>query len=802
MPRRSNDSTTDRRSNRRRKASTRTHGLGSVVLFWPFFLVTKITSSLPYLLRLPVRVGGWLSVMALYVIIPASLFYYARARSFDIGKVSEMPERSIVFDRRGEELGRIHGEKRDIIKTSEVATEFLQAILAREDERFYNHGGVDWIGFGRATLRNVKDRGMTQGASTLTMQLARNSYDLHAKLLSFSNLLQELDRKFLEIAVSYRIESNYTKDEILQHYVNRIFWGHTIRGIEEASRTYFEKQARDLSLSESALLAGIVRGPNAFSPFKDIADARRERDATLERMVIAESITREEADAAKTDEITVRPEWRRTFHDSWAMDAVRRELERNPFLVDENVEFGGLQITTTIDNLIQKKAEEELDKHLRSFERGSGYRHQTRAEWKDLPEPKPRPAYLQGSVVVIENLTGSIIATVGGRDADESKYNRASQAKRQIGSTFKPFVYLAAFDEGLHPQTMVSDDRLRPGEVKGAGRWSPSNSDGKFLGMQPTAIGLIRSRNTMTVRIGDFAGIEKVSQVAHAVGFKAPMKRDPAAFLGTIDASPEEVASAYTIFPNLGVRYPPRLITEIRDRNGNVLFKNDLIPYTATSDGPAWQTSQILHEVMERGTGASVKRLGFNKSCAGKTGTTNDYKDAWFVGYTSSLTCAVWVGLDQPAKIFDRAYGSKMALPVWTEVMKTADRLGYQAEGLQSQLSFADVRLCRDSGKLATEACERAETAFTASLPKSEVPPPTEVCTTHTINTVTAGNRPPKATPIDAATINQPAPPPVAAPVRQAPSERAPRAQPAPAEAPVPRALPVDEPVPRAIPIR
>ncbi|MGB6221888.1 transglycosylase domain-containing protein [Haloferula sp.] len=783
-PKNSSSATSDKGKNQRRnkKPARKRRGLGTLLLFWPFALWQKITSAFPLIIKLPLRLIGHPAILALYALIPMSLFYYARARQFDMGKVAEMPERSIVLDRRGVELGRIHGEKRDIIKFSEIAPDFLSAILAREDERFFAHGGIDWIGFGRATLRNVKDKSMTQGASTITMQLARNSYRLQSETLSFSHMMQELDRKFLEIAVSYRIEANYDKEEILQHYVNRIFWGHSIRGIEEASRTYFEKHAKDLTLSESALLAGIVRGPNAFSPFKDLENSRYERDSTLQRMVDANVLEQSEADIAKAEPIEVRPEWRRVFHDSWAMDSVRRELER--ILEDENIEFGGLQITTTIDSLIQKKAEEALDQHLRKFERAGGYRHQTRAQWLDLPEPRPVPEYIQGSVVVIENLTGAIVATVGGRDADESKFNRASQAKRQIGSTFKPFVYLAAFDDGLRPDTLVSDDPLRRGEVRGAGGWSPSNSDGKFLGMQPASTGLIRSRNTMSVRIGNFAGIEDVKDIATSVGFERELAGDPTAFLGTLDASPEELASAYTVFPNRGERYPPRLIAEIRNRDGGIEYQNHQIPYEAVKPGSAWTTSRILHQVMEQGTGASVKRLGFNKPCAGKTGTTNDYRDAWFVGYTSSLTCAVWVGMDTPKKTIDRGYGSVLAMPVWAEVMKTADRLGYKADGLDSQLSFKDCRICRVSGKRATPACEAAGEAYSDSIPVDLLPADTDICLQHVEEDLTqSGKRPPKAIPIDQVPTDDEAP--MAIPVDEPP----------------PRAIPVEEEIPRAIPV-
>ncbi|MCW1923052.1 transglycosylase domain-containing protein [Luteolibacter arcticus] len=751
----------DKRSSNRNKPETpkKSVGLGTVILFWPFLLFHGIIKPLPGFLRLPLRILGDPAIAGLYAGLVMGIFYFVRAQPFDMTKVAEMPERTVVFDRTGQELGRIHGEKRDVIRVEDVSQDFIFAILAREDKRFYKHGGVDWVGVGRAVVENVKRGGRAQGASTLTMQLARNSFPLKSKWLDFSDKIQELDRKLLETAVSYRIESTYTKEEILQHYVNRIFWGHQIRGIEEASRTYFEKHAKDLTLSESALLAGIVRGPNAFSPFVDAEKAIRERNTVLDRMSSDELkfVTKEQAEEAKKEPISIRPEWRRIFHDSYAMDSIRRELER--ILEEENIELGGLQITTTIDHRIQKKAEEALEAKLREIERKPGYAHQTRAAWNELPDGKPRPEYLQGSVVAIENLTGAVLAIVGGRDADESKFNRALQGRRQIGSVFKPFVYLAGFDTGIRPSTLISDGPISRGEIRGAGNWRPQNSDGKFGGDLPASTGLIRSRNTMSVRVGNRAGVDKVADVALSVGFEMPMPKLPTSYLGAWEATTYEVASAYTVFPNSGVRYAPRLIKEIRDRTGNVVWpeKGDspYISYEAVNAGSAWSVSNILREVTTRGTAASIKGLGFNKPCGGKTGTTNDYKDAWFAGYTSSITCAVWVGLDTPKKTIDKGYGSTLALPVWVEVMKTADKLGYKAEGLKSQLSFVECRLCRSSGKRATAGCEAAQEAYTDNVPKDIVPAENDLCPDHPAKALAVGEEetesetPPKALPLD-----------------------------------------------------
>jgi len=800
-PRRRKNSAGRSQKQKNSKRQSKRPSFVSLLLFWPLHLWHRLTRGLPFLIRWPLRIVGDVALLGLMVGVVLGVFYHLRAKPFDLEKVAEMPERSIILDRNGRELGRIHGEKRDIIPLTDVAEPFRQAILAREDERFESHGGVDLLGVGRAMLRNANDLAFTQGASTITMQLARNSYNLYWKPLSWApDKLRELDRKFLEIAVAYRIEGHYSKDEILEHYVNRIYWGGRMTmGIEEASRTYLEKHARDLTLSQSAMLAGMVRGPNAFSPFKDINKARRERDTTLERMVDAEFISPEQAIEAKNDPLTVRPEWRRVIHENYAMDAIRRDLEQ--LLEEENIELGGLTIRTTIDSRIQLAAEKALDNKLREVERSNHYPHQTRAAWNRLPaQERQRPSYVQGAAVVIENRTGAVLAVVGGRDADESKFNRAIQARRQLGSVFKPFVYLAAFDDGMRPDTWISDNALRPGEIRGAQRsWSPRNSDGTFQGVKPASYGLVRSRNTMSVRVGNYAGIEQVQEVARQAGFDTAVPSTPASYLGAWEATPWEVASAYTIFPNKGTRYRPFLIDEIRTSDGDLRWKTPPLPYRAARTGSAWSISRILEDVTDTGTAARVVSLGFTKPCAGKTGTTDNFKDAWFAGYTSSLTCAVWVGLDQPRRIIDRGYGSTLALPVWTEIMKTSEVFGFPAEGLEADFQFTTCELCRYSGKRATAGCRGSGSVYIDRVPIDIAPAPNDLCPVHPARALPVGriDEPPRQSPPRALPVDQPpprAPRAPATPPRAQPVETPPRPRQDP-----PRALPVTPP--RALPV-
>lgn len=744
---------------------------------------------------------GYPAIAGLYVLTAISIFYSMRAKSYDMNKLTEMPQRTVILDRKGNEIARMHGEKRDIITLDQVSPYFKKAIIAREDERFYDHGAFDVIGIGRATLANL--RGKREGASTITQQLASDVFQLK-KYGVRQNIFQQIDRKMLEIFLGMRIESHLgSKDKVLETYLNSINWGRSIRGIQEASRVYFEKNASELDLSESATLAGIVRGPDAYNPFHDITAAIRERNSTFERMITAKMATRDEVSEAKALALPLRPMSRRMAQESYAVSAIRSELEK--ILEKENFDVGGLEIHTTIDSNIQTKAEEAINSHLTKIEKSSNYSNQTRAQWQAIPDnKKPNTSYLQGAAVVIENRTGEVLAIVGGRDANESKFNRATQAKRQVGSIFKPFVYLAAFDKGLTPDSKISDGWIGRGEIKNAPRnWHPQNSDGKYYGMMPASYGLIKSRNTMSVRVGDYAGMNNVIEVGiNAFNIEPP--KNPASYLGTWEATPYQVASAYSLLPNGGVRCRPFFISLIKKRDAKPdeepLYKSGAISFRAANPKSSWQISNILQEVTEIGTAASIKKLGFDKPCGGKTGTTNDFRDAWFAGYTSSVTCSVWCGLDEPKKIMPGAYGASIALPIWVEIMKTTERLGYKATKFsivkqdiadEQSDSLISVDLCKSSGKRATPSCHDAGTTYTDNMPSKLAPEQGLYCDIH----------PYKAIPIedeDTVAASEDAPPPTreeplrAIPIEEETPRKAIRVAPSFPNN-IPRAEPVEE---------
>ncbi len=643
-------------------------------------------------------------------------FYRRMANREPIDQVGRMPQRSLVFDHEGREIGRLHGVNRVVVPVEQVSPLFLDALLAREDSRFFRHDGIDYRGVARAIVRNMKDGRFTQGASTITMQLARVSFDIREK---------SLHRKLLEAMLARRIEQHYTKNEILGHYVNRIFLGTGLYGVERACQAYFGKSANALTLGEAAMLAGIIRAPNRFSPFRHYEAAKEERDMVLERMLHHGFVTPEEVAMAKAQEIAIRSqEASRTFQNSFALDIARRDLEL--ILEKQDTEDGGLLIYTTLDKELQAEAEKVLEARLRAVEGRPGYAHQTREAYRNLlaQGAKEPPKYLQGALVAIDNASGGVRALVGGRDFAESSYNRATMSQREIGSLFKPFVYAAAYRNGLLPGTLVNDGPIGPGEVAwDPGNWSPGNADGEFRGMLPAQDGLTKSRNTMTVRVGETAGIDAVMKMVRTAGFQVPEEVSPQVYIGNLGADLKTVTSAFSAFANDGWRHRPYVIESIRDRRGNVIYQNAPVGYRALPESVAWLTNQNLQKVMgPGGTGAASRSLGLRGPAGGKTGTTNDYRDAWFVGYTDKLTCGVWVGLDQPKRIVWKGYGSTLALPVWTDFMAHATANGFPAEPFRSEVSLTRVEVCRTTGLLANQICQRQGHSYPVDLPFELVP--------------------------------------------------------------------------------
>src|SRR5947207_3639887 len=562
------------------------------------------------------------------------LFYGTWEQTFDMKNVGEMPERKTVYDVDGKIYSRLAGANRLKVSLSEVSPYFIAAVLAREDTRFYEHKGIDWRGVGRALTRDVLSMSAKEGASSLTIQLARNSLPLGGHTFS---------RKFLEAMVALRIERDFTKQQILELYINRIYFGTGCYGVETASQAYFGKSASKLNLPEAALLAGLIRSPNRFSPLKNPEGAAMERNAVLDRMVALKTLSPAEAEQAKNAKITPHPKRLPFIQENYAMDAVQRDL--NLVLTQDQIDNGCLFIYTTLDPTVQNAAQKALETQLTKIEHQSNFHHPLKANYQppENGEGDSSMPYLEGAVVAIDNASGGIRALVGGRDYSQSKFNRAlAPANRQVGSAFKPFVYALAFTHGLLPGAAISDGPLRAGEIDGAGNWSPGNSDGTYGGVLACSYGLIHSRNTMSVRVGQFAGLDSVQKVATTLGLAQNVARGPAIYIGSFETNLKDLTAAYSAFPNSGIRKQAYIIERIDNQQHHPIYRAAHISTPALDPSAAWMTSQLMEEVLTRGTAASARSLGFSLPAAGKTGTTNDYKDAWFLGYTSTLTSGVW----------------------------------------------------------------------------------------------------------------------------------------------------------------
>jgi len=667
------------------------------------------------------RFGWKITLLSLLVAggLGVLFFYGAWAGTFDMKKVGEMPERNTVFDVDGKIYSRLAGANRLKVSLDQVSPLFVSAVLAREDTRFYQHGGIDWRGILRALVHDVLSGSAKEGASSITQQLARNSLPLGGRTIS---------RKLLEAMVALRIERDFTKQQILELYVNRIYFGSGCYGVETASQAYFGKSASQLNLPEAALLAGLIRSPNRFSPLKNPEGAVTQRNTVLDRLVELKGISAAQAEQAKIAKVTSHPKRLQFVQENYAMDAVQRDL--NMLLTQDQIDSGGMYIYTTLDPAVQTAAQQALESQLTKIERQRNFHHPLKATYQppENGEDSSMP-YLEGAVVAIDNASGGIRALVGGRDYSQSKFNRAlSPANRQVGSAFKPFVYTLAFTHGLLPGAAISDGPIQPGEIDGGGNWSPGNSDGTYVGIQPCSYGLIHSRNTMSVRVGQLAGLDAVQRVASTLNLGENIPRGPAIYIGSFETNLKDFTAAYSVFPNAGVRKQAYIIERVDDPERHPIYRAAHISARALDPSAAWMTSQLMEEVLTRGTAASARSLGFKLPAAGKTGTTNDYKDAWFMGYTSTLTCGVWVGFDQPVTIIPHGYGAALALPVWTQVMnKAAQR--YPAQPLQPTMPIQHAIVCSISNHLATTGCQAAGSAYEIDLPIDKVP--TVACEVH-----------------------------------------------------------------------
>ena len=564
---------------------------------------------------------------------------------------------SKVFAADGRLITDLGMERRTVLGLQEMSPALVAAFLATEDKRFYQHHGIDWIRFFGAVKANILAGGVSEGFSTITMQLARNLFpeDLNRRERS-------LDRKIREAKVATQIEARYDKDKILELYLNQIDLGNRAFGVETASQRYFGKSARDLNVAEAATLAAIPKSPSRYNPRRHPARSLQRRNVIINLLAEQGSITRQEAERWKAYPLLLASRDDFSGVAEYFVEYIRQQLDARfgPRLYTD-----GLRIYTTLDLEVQQSAERALDAQLNAIEAGTygPYRHQTyaayleqKAESEDEAGPTNSP-YLQGLAVTLEAKTGYILAMVGGRDFVDSKFNRATQALRQPGSTFKPIVYTAALRAGIPLTTVMVDEPITVQMPGSQPPWEPQNYDNTFAGPMPLREALYKSVNIVTIKLGMEIGEEAVIAEATRFGLVAsPFIAVPSIHLGSTVVKPLELIAAYTAYANQGERATPMGILRVEDRQGNILWqpKPRLEP---VMDPPlAWMMNGALQDVVRRGTGTRAV-AGLSFPIGGKTGTTNDGNDVWFIGYTSDLVTGFWFGLDVPERIKPNAQG-------------------------------------------------------------------------------------------------------------------------------------------------
>jgi penicillin-binding protein 1A len=683
-------------------------------------------------------------------------------------------------------VGEFYVERRVKARLADIPQHLVQAIIAVEDARFFEHPGLDVIGIARAIWTNLRRGGKVEGASTITQQLARSL---------FLSPERTYARKIREMILAYKMELVLTKEEILERYLNQIYFGHGAYGVVAAAQTYFGKALSELTLGEAAMLAGLPKSPNHYSPFRSVEKAKKRRDHVLARMEEAGFITAEQRLKAQAEPLVVR----RPSTDQVApyfIEYVRQYLVNK--YGESMVYKGGLEILTPLNIAMQKAAERALTKGLRELDKRQGWRGPIgRQDLARLPPPgvslpQERPlvpgeivpavvvklgrdavqvqvgsimgqvryedmawakrrlqgkdpvkdavlvptvknllkpgdvievslkrveqntTYFQldqtpvveGALVALDPRNGAIRAMVGGYDFARSEYNRAVSARRQPGSAFKPIIYAAAFNEGLSPATMILDAPVvyeNPEDPEKT--WKPENYEKRFHGWVSLREALTHSHNVATVKLLERIGIKPVVELARSLGISSPLTQDLSLALGSSGVTPLELVSAYAVFANQGYRVQPYAISAVQDPNGQLLEQQSSEPQQVLSKETAYLITNVLEDVVQKGTGQLAKTL--ERAVAGKTGTTNDFTDAWFVGYTPTLAAVVWVGFDDMRSLGEMESGARAALPIWVEFMKAALPL-IPATPFEVPEDIRYVRVDPRTGLLASEASEQA----------------------------------------------------------------------------------------------
>jgi penicillin-binding protein 1A len=590
-----------------------------------------------------------LIVLILVLTIVGTVTYYAL--TIDLPEIDTLKDyrpsiASSVYDDNNELIDDFFLEDRKIVNMAEIPKAVQYAFIAAEDSRFYQHKGFDIQSIFRALFKNFEAGHIVQGASTITQQVAR---------LMYLSPEKKYMRKVKEAILSYKIDKYLSKDEILNLYLNQIYLGHGTYGIESASLGYFGKSAKDLTMPEAALLAGLPKAPNTYSPFLYFERAKQRQVYVLSRMMEENYITRAEMDKAVKVPLKLRDIKPKDKIAAYFVEHIRRYVQEKygaDVLYKE-----GLSIYTTLNLAAQKAARDALEKGLAELEDREKYER----------------GLVQGALYCMDVKTGAIRAMVGGRDFSKSEFNRATQSRRQAGSAFKPLIYTAAFDKGMNPSTRFVDSPIVLEDPSlEDGLWKPKNFDEKFLGPTTMRTALVQSRNIVTIKILQEIGIDYAASYAMNMGITSPLSRTLSLALGASGVTLQELVNSYGVLANGGKKVTPFFIKKIVDRTGNVFEEAKVKSEQVIDPRIAFMTSYVMRDVVESGTGRRVKSLG--RPVAGKTGTTNDIRDAWFIGFTPSLIAGVWIGFDQETTLGKNEVGGRAAAPVWLYFMEKVMR--------------------------------------------------------------------------------------------------------------------------------
>ena len=621
-----------------------------------------------------------------------------------------MAQATTLLDAHGQRAFTIYREQRIEVPLSRISPHLVRAIVAIEDQRFYDHQGIDLVRVAGAAVSNLRQGTRAQGGSTLTQQLARNSFLTSEKTYT---------RKLKELVLARRIEAEFSKDQILEMYLNKVYFGAGLYGAEAAALGYFGKPASDLSLAQAALLAGLVKSPSKYAPTVDLERATARRNLVLMVMRDLGAINRDEHAKAVRETVVLEDSLRRgEAYGQYFKEAVRRELVER--FGTERVYEGGLIVHTTVDLGMQKAAEAEVQRSLKEIESRQAARRRKGAPADTTP--------LQAALVALDPQTGEVRALVGGRDFNASPFDRSRQARRQAGSAFKPFVYAAAIEAGYSPASLITNLDAPINTPQGA--WTPEDEHLESPVMT-IRTALRTSSNRAAVHMLDDVGIESTVSLAARMGVGG-LPNVPSLALGAGDVTLMSMTAAYGAFANQGLLAVPTLIRKVETASGEVLYEHKPAPQQVVSESTAFLMATMLADVVDRGTAWPARRVGFTLPAAGKTGTTNDYRDAWFIGFTPRLVSGVWVGYDQPRTIMAGGYAAELAVPLWGRFMMQATK-GNAPDWYKAPAAVTTATICPLSGKLATHECsgEGGSHVYTEYFAANAVP--TEYCDLHVL---------------------------------------------------------------------